>query len=564
MRRPGGCGPPTRRGSSDGAGRDTASDVSARASERRLRAPNPTALALFAVLAWTAPARGQSPDAAPPRDAAADSAMLDAGPAPDARVLDAATRTDATTDAAAPVADAPPLTPIIDAGVPSPASVSAAPPRERSTASLMRVTLGLFALLALTVLGAHPSVRALERRTGLAMVTGSGLPFLALGFVARHPAVGILDDAMLLDLRPLMEFGLAWIGFRVGTEFNVRQMDHWPPGTVRLMFIESACAFLAVAVGVGAALRVGMYSPAWVRNALILGACAAVSAPSGVRALEHGGLMRPEVARAMRRVAALDDVMALLVLALVTSAFRPLTSDAWALPPLGWLFLQIGMGVVLGGVTVGALRIASNAHEEFAMTLGAVAFTAGLGSAVGFSPLVVACVAGVVVENLQVSARTPSSLTTASRMRELERTVYLAFFVVVGAMWQPSIRAGWLLLPVYVFARLGGKLLGVRAARADVMRPAEGPMSDGDVRAHWVSLMPASAVSIALVVSAQTAYPSILRGSLETVVIVGALASEILFRAGTWLLGGRVSGDDADLGALALRHEDPDEPEAPP
>jgi hypothetical protein len=89
-------------------------------------------------------------------------------------------------------------------------------------------------------------------------------------------------------------------------------------------------------------------------------------------------------------------------------------------------------------------------------------------------------------------------------------------------------------------------------------------MSDGDVRAHWVSLMPASAVSIALVVSAQTAYPSILRGSLETVVIVGALASEILFRAGTWLLGGRVSGDDADLGALALRHEDPDEPEAPP
>lgn len=497
-----------------------------------------------------------APDAAAPasQDASTDAAR-DGAAAIDVARRDAAAATDvATRDVSA-------LTDASDGGAAPRAGVTS-PPRTRSTGSVARVTLGLFAILALSVLGAQPWVRAAERKTGLAMVTGSGVPFLALGLFARHPSVGILDDALLLDLRPLMEFGLAWIGFRVGTEFNVRHMDRWPSGTARLMFIESACAFLGVAVGTGLLLRVGFYSPNWVRNALILGACAAVSAPSGVRALEHLGLLKGDVARGMRRVAALDDVMALLVLALVTSAFRPLQSDAWALPPLGWFFLQIGMGVVLGGLMVAALRIAENDNEEFALTLGAIGFTAGLGSAVGFSPLVVACIAGVVVENLQAPARSEGSLVAAARKRELERTVYLAFFVVVGAMWQPSVRAGWLLLPVYVFARLAGKLLGVRAARADLVRAsADGAITRGDVRVHWVSLMPASAVSIALVVSAQTAYPSILKGSLETVVIVGALASEVLFRAGAWLLGGRLAGDDADLGALALTHDDPDEGE---
>lgn len=513
-----------------------------------------TAALWLALLLAPTIARAQpgAPDAAAMDVARSDVAR------PSAAIADASSVDAARSDAA--IADASPAdAAITDAGV----AATAPPARDgaRSVGSVARVTFGLFAILALAVLGAHPRIRAWERRAGLAMLTGSGVPFLALGWIARRPSVGILDDATLGDLRPFMEFGLAWIGFRVGTEFNVRTIDRWPPGTARLMFIESAAAFLAVAVASGLVLSVGLQSDDWQRNALVLGACAAVSAPSGVRALQHAGLIKPVAARGMRRVAALDDVMALLVLALVTSTFRPLASTAWTLPPVGWLFLQVGMGAVLGGLTVAALRIASNASEEFALTLGAIAFTAGMGSAVGFSPLVVACIAGIVVENLQVSARSARSLTSASRMRELERTVYLGFFVIVGAMWHPSVRAGWLLLPVYVLSRIAGKLFGVRAARADIIRAGvAGALSDTEVRVTWVSLMPASAVSIALVVSAQASYSSILRGSLETVVIVGAILSELIFRVGARMLGSRVAGDDADLGALALTHDDGEDP----
>lgn len=438
-------------------------------------------------------------------------------------------------------------------------------PAQRSTGSLTRVTLGLFLILALTILGGHPALRAIEKRAGIAMVTGSGLPFLLLGMVARRPEVGILDDAMLRDLRPLLEFGLGWIGFRVGTDFDVREIDRWPRGTARVMVTESACAFLVVGVASGLVMQLGLHPHNVARNALILGACAAVSAPTGARALEHMGILPAESSKGLRRVASLDDIMALFCLALVTCAYRPVQGGTWVLPPLGWLFVQIGMGVVLGAVLVAAVRIARNANEDLALTLGGVAFAAGMAGYVGFSPLVVGCVAGVVVTNFPASTVAASALVSRARLRELERTLYMAFFVVVGALWHPQGRTGWVLLPVFVIARLLGKLLGLRAVRASEAA-TEGRAEDGSSSGSpsttagllrtWVALMPTSAVSIAVVVSAHAAYPSILQGVLETVVIMGALMSELIFRAGVRLLGGRLRDDDTGLGALAMEHDD--------
>jgi len=536
-------------------------------------APTDDATAAVVVVPPPPPPPPPPPRPLPPVDAGPpDAGPPDAGP-PDAGPSDAGPSDAGPSDAA--VGDAGLGG---DAGVGGHATAPHGTPARRSTGSLARVTLGLFLILALTILGGHPALRSLEKRTGIAMVTGSGLPFLLLGMVARRPEVGILDDAMLHDLRPLLEFGLGWIGFRVGTDFDVREMDRWPEGTARVMITESACAFLVVGVVSGLVMKLGLHPHNVARNALILGACAAVSAPTGARALEHMGILPAESSKGLRRVASLDDIMALFCLALVTCAYRPVQGGTWLLPPLGWLFVQIGMGVVLGAVLVAAVRIARNANEDLALTLGGVAFAAGMAGYVGFSPLVVGCVAGVVVTNLPASALAASALVSRARLRELERTLYMAFFVVVGALWDPRHRAGWILLPVFVIARLLGKLLGLRAAGSEEAThgaettpgaTASPPPSSARLLRTWVALMPTSAVSIAVVVSAHTAYRTILPGVLETVVIMGALMSELIFRGGVRLLGGRLRDDDTGLGALAMQHDDafapvPTRPSSPP
>jgi len=424
-------------------------------------------------------------------------------------------------------------------------------------------------ILALALLAGHPSVRAWERRSGLAMVTGSGLPFLVLGLVARRPEVGILSPSVLQDLRPLLEFGLGWIGFRVGTDFDLRHVERWPAGTVRAMAIESGCTALVVGVISASVLALthppgeSLVAANVVRNAVIIGACAAVSAPTGARLMALLGLLDGRAANQLRRVAALDDVMALLAVALVTAAFRPIGGSAWQLPPLGWVFLQVGMGAGLGLLIWVVVRNARNPNEDVAMTLGALAFSAGMAGYVGFSPLAVCFVSGMTAANVPGSAAAGSWLSRP-RFRDLERPIYMAFFVVVGALWSPHDRRGWIMLPIYVLARAAGKLLGVRAARAALAESSEGPQPGavrlGPTASTWLAFLPSSAVSIAVVVSARSSYPEMLRGSLETVVIGGALLSELVFRLSARALAGHgTRTGEVAVGALSIDHDDPDD-----
>jgi Kef-type K+ transport system membrane component KefB len=334
------------------------------------------------------------------------------------------------------------------------------------------------------------------------------------------------------------------------------------------MAIESGCT--ALVVGVISAAVLTLVPPAGeavggniLRNAVIIGACAAVSAPTGARLMAQLGLLDARGARQLRRVAALDDVMALLAVALVTAAFRPIGDSAWQLPPLGWVFLQVGMGVGLGLLVWVAVRNARNPNEDVAMTLGALAFAAGMAGYVGFSPLVVCFVSGMTVANVPGDAAAGSWLSRP-RFRDLERPIYMAFFVVVGALWSPSDRRGWIMLPIYVLARAAGKLLGVRAARAALAESAEGLRPDavrlGPTASTWLAFLPSSAVSIAVVVSARSSYPELLHGSLETVVIGGALLSELVFRVSARALAGHgASGQESPVGALSIDHDNLDD-----
>lgn len=553
-----------------------------RPSPPRAIALRPIALvATLLLLLVSRPAAAQDADAAARvPDAAAP--VVDAPPTIDAAApadrpavvaVDATPPVDSSLppDAGAPaIADAGPIA-TADAGV---TALVVAPhdPAPPSAGTIARVTLGLMAILALALLAGAPAVRAWERRSGLAMVTGSGLPFLALGLVARRPEVGILSEAVLHDVRPLLEFGLGWIGFRVGTDFDLRQVERWPAGTVRAMAIESGCT--ALVVGVVSAAVLTMVHPAGeaaaagniVRNAVIIGACAAVSAPTGARLMAMLGLLDARGARQLRRVATLDDVMALLAVALVTAAFRPIGDSAWQLPPLGWVFLQVGMGAALGLLVWVAVRNARNPNEDVAMTLGALAFAAGMAGYVGFSPLVVCFVAGMTAANVPGGAAAGSWLSRP-RFRDLERPIYMAFFVVVGALWSPQDRRGWIMLPIYVLTRAAGKLMGVRAARAALAESSEGGHPEavrlGSTASTWLAFMPSSAVSIAVVVSARSSYPEMLHGSLETVVIGGALLSELVFRlSARALAGSAVVEQGGPVGALSIDHDNPDDDRA--
>ena len=378
---------------------------------------------------------------------------------------------------------------------------------------LLRVVLGLALALVLAVLAAHPFVRRIERRLGLTVFLSSGLPFLLMGVVFHLPSVGILSDDVVTDLRPALEFGLGWLGFVVGMQFDVRELDALPDKVGTVVFFESAIPFVAVAslctlalvgwdfewhpaqsMSFGARVA-GAFEHASLRDALALGACAAPAAPVAAIAIARssGSIGASIVAR----VTALNDIAGVIVLALICAFFRPTDAyAAWKLPHIAWLFVTLGLGGVLGILTYVLIRSATNVAEEVAYLLGAIALSAGMSGYLGISPLVSCAIAGALLTNLPNKQLGELKETIA----QVERPLYLILLLVAGALWDPSQWEGWLLVPIFVFARIGGKFVGAHVAKHT------GPKELPDANTLGLALSPQSPIAIATIVSYFTLY----------------------------------------------------------
>lgn len=387
--------------------------------------------------------------------------------------------------------------------------------------AVIRIILALVALLALSYLGAHPWVRRMERRLRIAQLVTAGFPFVALGIVLGLPSVGILTDSVLEILSPLLGFGLGWIGFTAGFRLNVRELDGLPKGTARAVGFATALPFGLIVATASLLLlassdwsELSLKSPSFLRDALILGTAGAMTAQQAARLLG-------DAAREQRSLLRLEELAGMVGLAFIAAYFRP-QGDAvgWQLPGTAWIFLTVGLGVILGVLAYMVLLRSTSPAESMLLLLGTVAFGSGFGASLFLAPMVVCFVAGVFISNIPGDHR--------PRLREalarLERPIYLLFLVIVGAIWEFGDWRGWVLLPFFVGARLVGKWL------AETLIPKTTEISPG--ADHWtVRRAPIGQLSIAIVVSAQLLFPEAAIPILETAVLGGAILTELLVQA---------------------------------
>ncbi|AKU91444.1 hypothetical protein [Vulgatibacter incomptus] len=386
---------------------------------------------------------------------------------------------------------------------------------------VIKTILGLIALLALAYLGGHPRMRRLEERLRISQVVTAGFPFIALGVVANLPSVGILTDTVLAELSPMLRFGLGWIGFSVGFRFEARRFDDLPRGTAGAVALATATPFATVVAAASLLLLVAsdwseatFRDPIFLRDALILGTAGAMTARTAAR---FAGSERSS--GSLFRIIQIEQLAGIVGLAFITAYFRPHgQAVAWVLPGTAWLFITIGLGASIGILAYMILRRPASGPESVVLLLGSVAFAAGLASALHLSPLVVCFVAGVFLANFPGAYKE----RLGRALEGLERSIYLLFLVIVGAIWNLDDWRGWVLLVVFVVARLLGKWLGARFTD----RYTDYDVQLGD---NWVATRaPMGQLSIAIVVSAQLLFPYGTIPIIDTAVIGGAIVTEIL------------------------------------
>ncbi len=482
-------------------------------------------------------------DAGVPLEASiGDAAILD-GDLPDASIADASIDDAGVSDAGEP--DAGFIEPASDeplAMVVAATEAALGISHEPSTGQVIRTILGLMFLLALSWLGGLPRVRRLEERLGISQVVTSGLPFVGLGLLMHAESVNVLNDDVLERLTPLLQFGLGWIGFHTGYQFEARAMDDVPRGTGSVVVMLTSVPFVLISLVAAMVLGTTGLGPEhlldwsqvpveeqdafrdalinFARDAILLGLAGALSAPIAEAVVK----VVTRATQLARTVAVLDDVFGVFALALLAAWLRPESLAGWHLPGVGWLFITLGMAATLGLVVHFSLLSAESTGERTSLLLGSVALTAGLAGAASISPLVVCFLAGVVLRNVPGG----NKATLEAAFTRLERPVYLLFLTIVGALWQIDDWRGWLLLVVFVLARVGGRYLGARAARR--LPKANRPPSLEGTPDRELVLAPMGQLAIALVVTAQTLYDSQAVRAAVTAVIGGSIVSEILAR----------------------------------
>ena len=386
---------------------------------------------------------------------------------------------------------------------------------------LARTILGLLALLALAYLGGHPRVRAWEERLRVSQVVTAGFPFVVLGILSRHPAVGIVTEPVLSQMGTLLAVALGWIGLVAGFRFDTRLVGGVPPGAARVVALATSLPFLFVVGLTGVALvslagsSAGLpRDPALVRDALILGAAGAMTAKTGARLVGA-----KEVSGSLARIIRIEELAGVLGLAVVAAYFRPHAEGSWQLPGTAWLLVVVGLGATVGVLTYAVLQSSRESRPQFVvLTLGSVSFAAGLAGTLRLSPLVVTFIAGVLLANF----RGTYHARLGAALRRLERPAFLLALFVIGALWDVADWRGWLLVPVFTASRLIGKRIGANLAA----RGTELPLSLEEREALAVS--PMGPLAVAIVVNAQLLYPGGSISLIASAVVGGAILTEVV------------------------------------
>jgi len=423
--------------------------------------------------------------------------------------------------------------------------VSAPAPTAHSSVFAIQVIGGLVGLLVLAYLGGHRRVVRFQERLGLGGVITAGFPFVALGLVASWPSIGILGPEVIDRLRPVLHFGLGWLGFVIGAQLDIRVLDRVPRGTAYLLVVEALAPFAITAAAVGAvmiALGLAWDDPAVWRDIVVLGAAAAMTAPRKFRGFANHSWREGRGVDVL--FAQLDEVVGVIGLLFITAYVRDDASGTWNLPGTAWVFVSLGLGVAIGVLFFAMVRVPVSNAEFLAVVLGGIAFASGLAGQLQLSPIAVCFVAGVVVTNFPNDQRD----NLFRILRHLERPVQLVFLLIAGAVWRPDDGRGWLLVPLFVAGRVAGKWVGVRVSRAVV--GARLPPGFADRRQL---IAPLSGLSIALVISVPSLSSDAGLPWVVTAVIGGAIATELLIRdrdgapgePALRVTGGRVHQDPA-------------------
>ncbi len=337
----------------------------------------------------------------------------------------------------------------------------------------MNTTLTLVALLVFAFAVSRLLHRYADR---LAMV--SGIEYVVVGvLIGPLSPFGLVDDETWVSLELLVTLLLGLLGFMVGLQAraSLRRFEQFLAGSLTTIVVT-------IVVGLGCLALIQWLEPShfadpdpriaipvwtdgkrlyqfWASDealwlALTLGSAAAVASSTVVRNAAVRWRAEGSTVELLGDLAVASQVFAILLSGLALAGDRAVTvADQHGLSLVEWALLIGAAGAVSGLLFTIFISGAEDDLRLYLATLGLVIFAAGIGSALGVSPLFVNLVAG-----LTVAATSGHAERLWTNLDQLRRPVAILILVFAGIAWIPVSGWMWLVPATYLLLRLATRM----------------------------------------------------------------------------------------------------------
>jgi hypothetical protein len=385
--------------------------------------------------------------------------------------------------------------------------------------AVTRPILGFVALLILAYVAGRPELARFEKRLSVNPLLTTGLVFVLLGSLAASGHVRVLTESVIKAIAPIVPLGLGWLGFRVGFNYERRLLVNPPfgPSLLAATFLPLVFMMAGAAVLIALVNPASLTDPTALRDVLLIGTAGAMTSLSSAALL----LKDAKAVERLEEFVKFEQILGAVLLMIIALYFRPQGAIvAWQLPPLGWIFVSVGVGTIMGGLAYVLFRSAPAGPPFIVLLLGLIAMTAGMASFLRLAVIPVCALAGALVSEL------PGEWKNQVRtvIIHMERPVFFILLVVAGALWTPLEWQGWALMAVLVLSRLAGN-----SVAAWIIRKRE-PNVMGAEETRALILAPIGSFAIAIVITAQDLYASSRVPWMLTASIGGAIVSEIILQ----------------------------------
>ena len=296
----------------------------------------------------------------------------------------------------------------------------------------------------------------------------------------------------------ISNFVLGMIAFALGSNFRIDKIKQAGAPVLWISILEASIAWLLV-TGI-------MVLYLWARHmaihpALVLGAAAAATAPAATVMVVREYRANGPVTDMLMRVVAIDDAWCLIFSALAIAAANALNIGVFSVGVVMEAFVEIFAALILGGALAlifhTLTRFIVNREQVLVVVVGFILLAVGLSIRLGLSPLLTNIALGVIVANVM-----KDSELYFDTLRQVDMTLFLAFFVLVGANLElgivPNIGVMGIL---YIVFRILGKFLGVKLG--SLISNAGSNIGN---YLGW-GLVPQAGVALGVALSAKALYP---------------------------------------------------------